>query len=422
MRLLIINQFYVPDISPTAHLSATLAEHRAAQGDRVTVLTSYGGYVDLSKEQQAAQSQGNPRVIRVWTPKLGKKTILHRITDYACFYAVATIRAAFMHKQDVIVSLTTPPYIAWVGAIHAMIHRGAKLALWNMDCYPEIAERSGVIKERGLASRFMRAMNRALFKRLSYLINLDTAMEDLLVGSYAPKGRPLPSTIIPNFEKAEAFRADAKHEPWDKAGELGLDGRFVVLYLGNAGYGHEFDTLIEAARQLREEPITFLFIGGGSRFAELEAAKQEHGLDHLILHPYVPKESTPAVMTSVDCALITMRDHALGVISPSKLHSNLAMRLPIAYIGPEKSNVDDAIKRYDCGGSFRIGDADGVVAFIRKLQADHETHRAYRQRARHAFDDAYCDTQTMPKFDVVLNELAPTNACGVDTTATTVTG
>jgi hypothetical protein len=32
MRLTIVKQFYRPDISPTAHLSASLAEHRALAG------------------------------------------------------------------------------------------------------------------------------------------------------------------------------------------------------------------------------------------------------------------------------------------------------------------------------------------------------------------------------------------------------
>ena len=43
MRLTILNQFYRPDISPTAHLSASLADHRAKAGDVVTVVTSRGG-------------------------------------------------------------------------------------------------------------------------------------------------------------------------------------------------------------------------------------------------------------------------------------------------------------------------------------------------------------------------------------------
>ena len=48
MRVTIINQFYKPDLSATAHLAASLAEDRAKRGDEVTVITSSGGYVEAS--------------------------------------------------------------------------------------------------------------------------------------------------------------------------------------------------------------------------------------------------------------------------------------------------------------------------------------------------------------------------------------
>ena len=46
MRLTLVNQFYAPDISPTAQLAASLAEHRAARGDHVTIVTGRAGYLE----------------------------------------------------------------------------------------------------------------------------------------------------------------------------------------------------------------------------------------------------------------------------------------------------------------------------------------------------------------------------------------
>ena len=54
----------------------------------------------------------------------------------------------------------------------------------------------------------------------------------------------------------------------------------------------------------------------------------------------------------------------LGVMSPSKLHSNLAMGLPILYVGPEGGNVDEAIRRFGCGVSLRPGQTQEVADFI----------------------------------------------------------
>lgn len=404
MRLTIVNQFYVPDISPTAHLAASLAEHRAAMGDEVTVVASRGGYVpDAAVAGDSASD--NPRVRRVWTPRFGKSTILKRCIDYGVFYLLATWRVVTLPRQDVIVSLTTPPYIAWTALLHKILRRKTKVVLWNMDCYPDAAERMGVMKTNGLLSRVMRRLNRAMFKRLDHMVCLDTAMVELLISQYGPRRRELPVTVIPNWERASFFPADASPPVWEGVEKYGLADRFVVLYLGNTGYGHQFDTAMDAAERLRDEPVTFLFVGGGSRWAWLEQAKEERGLDNVVLHGYVPKEQTPSVMACADCALITLRDLALGVMSPSKLHSNLAMSLPVIYVGPAKSNVDDAIRDYDCGVSLRHGDARGLEAFIRQMMSERDSHGAMRARARAAFDGAYCDERTLPRFDGVLEGL-----------------
>ncbi|MGI9013539.1 MAG: glycosyltransferase family 4 protein [Phycisphaerales bacterium] len=406
-RITILNQFYVPDISPTAHLSASLADHLAARGHDVTVVTSRGGYTgkvtaDGSRGRNSSNDRRKPHVHRIWTPRLGKSTNLKRVIDYACFYIGALWKLLTMPSQDVVISLTTPPYIAWAGAAHRMLHPSSKLVLWSMDCYPDAAERMNVIRKGGLLSRSMRFLNRALFKRVDHLISLDTAMEELLISQYADAERLPQTTIIPNWEEASLFPPGARPERWNKADALGLTNRFVVLYLGNTGYGHHFDAVLEAAERLQDEPVTFLFIGGGRRWSEIESGVQRRNLTNVVLHGYVPKEHTPGVMACADCALITLRDNSLGVMSPSKLHSNLAMHLPIIYMGPQKSNVDDAIRRFQCGVSLRTDDTVGLEAFIRLHMARGPAFKAMQQQARHAFDEAYVDERTLPQFEEVV--------------------
>lgn len=414
MRITIINQFYTPDVSPTAHLSASLAEHLASRGHTVTVVASRGGYVPASQADARAQVDGNPSVRRIWTPRFGKATILKRCVDYGVFYAGALWTLLTLPRQDVVVSLTTPPYIAWAGVAHSWLHPGTKVVLWNMDCYPDAAERLGVMKRGGVASRAMRWMNRRLFRRLDRLVCLDTAMVELLMSQYGPDAargeRALPVEVIPNWEKASFFPDAPAGSAWEGVDRLGLGGRFVVLYLGNTGYGHEFDTALEAAAAMRDEPVTFLFVGGGSRWKEIEEGARARGLSNVAMHGYVAKEQTPSLMASAGCALITLRDEALGVMSPSKLHSNLAMRLPVIYIGPEKSNVDDAIRRFGCGESVRIGEVDRVVESVRSMMRDAGAHGALRARARAAFDGAYCDLRTLPEFERVLGEVTGVRA------------
>ncbi len=405
MRLTLINQFYAPELAPTAQLAASLARHRASRGDEVTVVTSAGGYVP--EATGAWTPTANPHVIRLWTPGLGKATLLGRLLDYAAFYKLAALRVLTLRRQDVIISMTTPPFIAWAGALHKALHRSTRLVLWNMDCYPDAAERTGVIRAGGAVSRLLRGLNAALFQRLDRLVCLDRAMLRLLVSEYVASARPVETALIPNWEEAAEFPPDLVPAPWRAVEALGLAGKFVVLYLGNAGYGHRFESVIEAAQLLRDEPVVFLFVGGGEKWAWIEQAKTRYGLANVCIHGYVPKAETPSVMAAADCALVTLTDEALGLISPSKLHANLAMGLPVIYVGPEGSNVDDALQRFACGASLRHGDASGLADFIRKMMQDSQALRGLRRQARRAFEQAYSDSQGLASFDSLLDALAP---------------
>jgi len=404
MRITLINQFYPPDLAPTGHLSASLVEHRANLGDELRVITGRGGYVASSRRIELGAHE-RIRVHRLWTTGLGKSRLLFRLADYLSFYLQAAAWMIFLPRQDVIITLTTPPLIGLAAALHKCLHPSAKIILWNMDCYPDVAESVGLIKRGSLMSRVVRLLVRLQFRSISHLVTLDGAMSRLLLSQYQPAERELPTSVIPNWERLSQFPSVANGRSQAADVSDGDDDPLTVLYLGNTGYGHSFDAVIEAARRLQGRAVRLLFIGGGKRWREIVDAKKKHGLDNIELRAYVPKEETPAVMRSADFALITLHDWALGIMSPSKMHSNLAMGLPIIYVGPKHSNVDEAIQRFACGVSLRSGDADGLVAFLEQALRDRQQQRKLSQAARAAFDAQYCDASTLPQFDAVIESV-----------------
>jgi glycosyltransferase involved in cell wall biosynthesis len=91
-------------------------------------------------------------------------------------------------------------------------------------------------------------------------------------------------------------------------------------------------------------------------------------------------------------------------MSPSKLHSALAAGLPVIYVGPAGTNVDDAIATYGCGVSLRNGDVDGLVAATQRLRDEPEHREELSAAARRAFDAAYNDAVTLPRFDAIIED------------------
>ena len=395
MRLTILNQFYAPDISPTAQLAASLAEHRAEEGDEVTIVTGRAGYLEGLSRSTKAETRPGLRVRRVWTPDLGKSSRLRRLLGYVSFSLGCGLRMIRLPRQDVIIAMTTPPFLVLAAVLHQLLHRRTRIILWSMDCYPDAAERFGELKPGSLVSRLLHGLNRWAFRHLEVVIGLDGAMVELLERYADEPDRPRVE-VIPNWERLAQF-PDVAPAPWDGYTDLEVDGRTVVLYLGNTGVGHRFDTVLDAAAVLGDE-VLFLFMGGGARWVQLQGEARARNLTNVAFRAYVPKEDTSAVMAGADVALITLDERSLGVMSPSKLHANLAAGLPVVYVGPEGSNVDEAIARHDVGRSLREGDVDGVVAAVRALPDD----LGVRQRARQTFETAYSDAAVLPRFDRLL--------------------
>ncbi len=401
MRLTLVNQFYAPDFSPTAQLAASLTEHRARRGDQVTVVAGTGGYAARPEPGQSPSTQ-NPRLLRLWTPSLGRGTVLRRSLDYAVFFGQAACRLLALPPQDAIILMTTPPFLAVAGIVHRLRNRSVRLIVWSMDCYPEALERAGMIRSGGPIGVALRAVNRWLYRQLEFVVCLDDAMRLMLEGAYARGGRPR-LIVIPNWEPASRYPAGSQPRTWEGVERLGLQGKQVVLYLGNAGAGHRFDTLLQAAQRLPAAEHAFVFVGGGSAWSDLAAARDSDRPASLSLEGYVPQDVLPSVLASADAALITLRDEMLGVMSPSKLHSALAMGLPILYIGPPGGNVHEAIERYGCGVSLRHGDVEGVVDFLSRLRSNPGARRDYVRRSRLAFETAYTDLVGLARFDTLLD-------------------
>jgi glycosyltransferase involved in cell wall biosynthesis len=404
VRLAIVNLFYPPDLSPTGHMAASLAQHRASRGDRVTVIAGTGGYVGGTTAARSTATGSNPRIVRIPTPGFGKASAARRMGDYVSFLAGATARLLTMPAQDAIVVLTSPPYAMFTAVAHRVLHPRTRIVLWSHDVYPDALEAAGSIQPGGTASRLLRAVKRLFFRSIDHVVAMDRAMLDRVLGGYARDGSPT-GTVIPSFEPVALFPPDLEPSPWEGYRDQELEDRFVVLHLGNVGFGTRVDTIVETAAALDQDGVTLLFVGGGARFDELRRAASARGLRNVLLRDYVPRELTPSVLAGADCTLISLDDRWRGVMSPCKLNGSLAMRVPIVYAGPPGTNVDEAIERYGCGVSVRHGDTDALVDAIRRLRQDPILADAFARNARTAFEAAYSDERAMPPFDELLEGL-----------------
>ena len=178
MRVTIVNLFYPPDLAPSAHLAASLADHRATMGDDVTVVCGTGSYLGGSERDEPPSDvpdgdPSEPRVIRLWTPSLGKNSMARRLGDYVVFLVGAVARLLLLRRQDVVIALTSPPFILTAAVAHRLLHPRTGVILWSHDVYPDAAEAYGTIRPGGILSRALGAMKRWLMRHVDHVVAVD---------------------------------------------------------------------------------------------------------------------------------------------------------------------------------------------------------------------------------------------------------
>jgi colanic acid biosynthesis glycosyl transferase WcaI len=179
MRILLINQFYIPDTAATGQLLADVAEELVAQGHEVHVICSRGNYSG-GESYSAFETTNCVQVHRVNATGFGRNKMAGRIIDYLSFYILAMWQALSLKKMDVCISLTTPPLISLIGLMLSKL-KSTYSIIWVMDVYPDIAVAYGVIRKNGLAYRIMSCFNKIVYQNASAVISLGETMTERLL-------------------------------------------------------------------------------------------------------------------------------------------------------------------------------------------------------------------------------------------------
>lgn len=188
MRILFLNQYYVPDTAATGQLLADVAQELAAQGHEVHVICSRGTYGSSEKASPGREMVDGVHVYRVGATGFGRGSFIGRTIDYLSFYVMAGWRALRLSKPDVCVSLTTPPFISLIGWTLSRL-KGTRSVIWAMDVYPDIAVAYGILSEKALLYRLMTRINGVLYRNAAAVISLGETMTERLKSLGAPADR-----------------------------------------------------------------------------------------------------------------------------------------------------------------------------------------------------------------------------------------
>jgi glycosyltransferase involved in cell wall biosynthesis len=270
-------------------------------------------------------------------------------------------------KPDVVIASSTYPMDIWVARRLARL-AGARLVYEVHDLWPlSPRELFGMPRWHPFIV-LCQAAEDAAYRDADVVVSMLPKVHDYM----ASRGLDLRKLhIVPNGITLEEWSGDAEALGPSLQATLRAAraaGRTLVGYAGSHGVPNALDTLLDAARLLRDEPLHFVLVGDGHEKHRLAARVQAEGLTQVSLLPAIPKAQIPSFLAAIDIAYIGWQRvpiYRFG-IAPNKLMDYMMARCAVLH-AVDAGN--DPVAEAGCGITVAPESPAAVADGLRRLSS-----------------------------------------------------
>ncbi len=367
MKILFVTDNFPPEVNAPASRTYEHCKRWVDQGAEVTLITCapnfpqgrvYEGY--KNKLYQTEMVDGI-KVIRVWSYISANEGFLKRVLDYVSF-AFMAFWAGLFKKCDLIV-ITSPQFFTTLTGYFLSLFKRKKWVFELRDLWPESIVTVGAMK-KSRAIRMLEKIEHFMYRKADLIIPVTNAFKDTLVKRGIDENKMV---VVTNGVNASQFKA--KPKPQELVAKYGLDGKFVIGYIGTHGMAHSLDFIMNAIVKLTDPNIHFLFVGSGAEKQKIVNIAQEHTLTNVTFVDPVSKDLVVDYVALTDAALVPLRkSDTFKTVIPSKIFENAAMQKPIL-LGVE-GQAKDIVDTHKAGLCFEPENETSFLEAVQKLSKD----------------------------------------------------
>lgn len=335
MHILFLTDNFPPEVNAPASRTYEHCREWLKEGHKVTVLTCvpnfpsgkvFDGY--HNSWRPVRQSIDGIHIVRVWSYITANEGLIRRTLDYLSYMISAIIFASTVRGVDIVVGTSPQFFTAWAAYITAWYKR-VPFIFELRDMWPESIRAVGAIRNRYII-KVLEFMELFLYRRAEGIVSVTRSFKQNLIqrGIAANK-----ISVVTNGVDLTRFAPQKKNEAL--INEIGLQGQFVVGYIGTHGLAHALETLLEAGRLLsdmKEKEVSIVFLGDGARKVFLQHRASELELDNVKFLPSVRKDDVTKYWSILDAAIIHLKkEPVFKTVIPSKLFECMGMGIPVLH-------------------------------------------------------------------------------------------
>lgn len=359
-----VHQTFSSSNSEGSGRANAIASSMVKEGYQVSIIAGANSYLTGEVPQEyrgkwiTVETCDGYTVYRPWTYSKLHKSFLHRAMYFLVYMLTAGWALLRMPRFSVIVGCSPPITVAVVAYVGAVLRR--KPFIFEVrDLWPAFPIQMGVIKNR-LVIWLSQVVETLLYRR-SDLVVINSPGFIPYLHEHGVEGQKL--RLIPNGVDVATFSPQPKdQELWTR---LGLQDKFVVLYIGAHGPANSLHRLLDVATLLLGDTrIQFLLIGDGKEKAALEDRAGASALSNVTFLSPQPKGEIPRYIGSADLCYASLQDIPMFTTTyPNKVFDYLACGKAILTTIDGVSR--DVIEQAQAGLYVSHSDAAGIAAALR---------------------------------------------------------
>lgn len=354
----------------------TFAKELARLGHEVEVLTGfpnypggklYAGYTIKFFQRELMEGIS---VIRVPIYPSHDKSAIRRIANYTSFsISAATIGHLLVKTADVIY-VYHPPATVGFPAIALHMLQQIPFVYDIQDLWPDTLSATGMLSNE-TAFRIVDKWCRFIYKHASRIVVLSPGFKEKLCDRGVPQDKV---EVIYNWCDENQIHTSIRNEALAK--ELGMAGRFNIVFAGTMGKAQALDAVLDAASRLGSQysMIQFVFMGGGIEVSRLKQGAKGNHFNNVLFLPRRPMSEISEILNLADVLLVHLKDDPLFRITiPSKTQAYIAAGRPI--LMAVRGDAAALVTKADAGISCTPEDSESIAQGVGRLFTMSPTQR-----------------------------------------------
>lgn len=393
-KILVICQYYKPE----PFRISDICEEMVRRGHEVQVVTGYPNYPEgilyegYGKGKHIDEIINGVKVHRCFT--VPRETgIVKRLINY---YSYAFTSTKYVLSSELVTSDEMPFDVVFCNQLSPVMMAYAAIAykkkykvpvvMYCLDLWPESLVAGGITRKSAIY-KFYHHVSKKIYKQMDTILITSRMFSNYLRSEFEIKDFKI--EYLPQYAE-EIFEQIPQKEN---------DGVYNFVFAGNVGAIQSVETVIKAAKMLRDDPVNFYIVGGGSDLERLQELAKD--IDNVFFYGRRPLEEMPYFYAKADALLVTLAaDPILSLTLPGKVQSYMAVGKPI--IGAIDGETKHIIKEAGCGYCGKAESIEELVNNIKMFIKKDTDRISMGENARNYYEENFLKHVFMDKLESTL--------------------